>query len=137
MVEKFKPEMDACVGRSSQHQPCRHVRYSFRNVENRYDGFSWAYIIEAIIELYLEVDKGECLAMPDLFDRLVHSLKDHFDNFCKKIEASNPLTEARDLKMSDGKRRRMDEDFRDALGNLVDRDEVTAKPDRPIPSRPL
>ena len=83
MVEKFRPEMDACDRRTSQHQPCLHVRYSFRNVENRYDRLSWAYLIEAIIELYLEVDKGDCLAMLDLFDRVVRNLKDHFDNFCK------------------------------------------------------
>jgi hypothetical protein len=114
---KFWSEIQLCVEQHTQGKPCPHVLYATRDMSFTAKDFHFEDLVLAMFEMWDPAT--QCGAMRSLCTRFISNLSAHIDASVLASKGANPLKDMRSLNTETGKRRRLDEDFRDAIGKLT------------------
>ena len=106
---------DLCVNRTTQWEPCRHVRHALRDIGS--DNATWSWRAFSIMLTDLLYDRS-CDWYWPLFEKFILGAKLHHIASQPEVDAANVLKESKAMETADGKRRRIDEDFKKAVGEL-------------------
>ena len=116
-VEKFAADMELCPHMTNSNQPCRDVRYCLRSLPLLIENFNFVFFFaETFGELWRP--DCDCIALRPLAMSYFKNVADHIDASVKAMGHADPLKDIRVLKTENGKRRRVDEDWRRAVAKV-------------------
>ena len=105
-----------CERRTSQMHACRCVRYMLRNVADSRENWSWRDFTDMLVDIMFNRD---CVVYGPLANKLFHALACYHVAGMDKFQAADVLKRSKVLTTPLGKKRRLDGDFKLALGELT------------------
>ena len=116
LLEVFDTVFNVCPARNSQRVPCRHIRYFLRDVGGDNAHWDWSDFLDMYQELMCD---DTCGASLGFFNKLTFRLAHAIDGSVFDALPADPLKDSIGYHVVDGKKRRIDEDFKAALTGLT------------------
>jgi hypothetical protein len=115
LVSKYDAEFDACSLRTDQIMPCRCLRYEMQHIENTYKNWRWYDFITLVVGTICDTT---CDAFVPVGNRLVREVAFMANVRIQGATAADPLRDMVAFYTNTGKRRRIDEDFKQDVSHL-------------------
>ena len=112
LLEDYDYLLDQCLEKLVEATPCMHVQCALEKLPMRADSWSWSSFIDILQTMMFDVS---CKAFDYLGAALLVDIADEIEKNCKLLEVADVLKETAVYKTAAGKRRRVDEDYKELI----------------------